>query len=59
MIEIRFRSLAGAKPGLGINDPVTALKKLFCRLLKKTSEARRAKNRRAEAYLTSTLEQGD
>jgi hypothetical protein len=29
--------------------------KLGCRLLKKISEARRAKNRRAEAYLASTL----
>jgi len=29
------------------------------RLLKKISEARRAKNRRAEAYLARTLERGD
>ena len=29
------------------------------RLLKKISEARRAKNRRAEAYLAGTLERGD
>ena len=31
------------------------LKNSVCRLLKKISEARRAKNRRAEAYLASTL----
>jgi len=35
------------------------LKNLDCRLLKKISEARRAKNRRAEAYLARTLERGD
>ncbi|MFB3109362.1 MAG: hypothetical protein ACE1ZE_08365, partial [Candidatus Binatia bacterium] len=32
------------------------LKKAVCRLVKKISEARRAKNRRAEAYLGGTLE---
>jgi hypothetical protein len=32
---------------------------LLRRLLKKISEARRAKDRRAEAYLGSTLERGD
>jgi hypothetical protein len=32
---------------------------IFAGLLKKISEARRAKNRRAEAYLISTLERGD
>jgi predicted nucleotidyltransferase len=31
----------------------------LCRLLKKISEARRAKDRRAEAYLTGTLKRGD
>ena len=35
------------------------LKNPVFRLHKKISEARRAKNRRAEAYLTSTLERGD
>jgi hypothetical protein len=47
-----------------LNDHLFALlkssiKNSVCRLLKKNSEARRAKNRRAEAYLTSTLERGD
>jgi hypothetical protein len=32
---------------------------LLSRLIKKNLEARRAKNRRAEAYLTGTLERGD
>ncbi len=32
------------------------LKQAVCRLVKKISEARRAKNRRAEAYLGGTLE---
>src|SRR5262245_16146201 len=36
--------------------PRPTLKNCICRLLKKISEARRAKNRRAEAYSTSTLE---
>jgi hypothetical protein len=35
------------------------LKNSDCKLLKKISEARRAKNRRTEAYLGSTLERGD
>ena len=35
------------------------LKNPDCRLLKKISEARRAKNRRAEAYIGSTLTRGD
>jgi hypothetical protein len=34
-------------------------KTIFAGLLKKISEARRAKNRQAEAYLISTLERGD
>ena len=33
--------------------------KLRLQAAQKDSEARRAKNRRAEAYLTSTLERGD
>jgi len=33
------------------------MKKAVCRLVKKILEARRAKNRRAEAYLGGTLEQ--
>jgi hypothetical protein len=37
----------------------TLLKNVLGRLLKKISEARRAKNRRAEAYLCGTLERGD
>ena len=32
------------------------LKKSFCRLVKKISEARRTKNRRTEAHLGGTLE---
>jgi len=42
-------------------DGVTSrlLKKAVCRLVKKISEARRAKNRRAKAYLGGTLERGD
>jgi hypothetical protein len=35
------------------------LKNPDCRLLKKISEARRAQNRRAEAYLVRTLTRGD
>ena len=35
------------------------LKNADCRLLKKISEARRAKNRRAEAYIGSTLTRDD
>jgi hypothetical protein len=35
------------------------LKNSVCKLLKKISEARRAKDRRAEAYLGSTLERVD
>jgi hypothetical protein len=35
------------------------LKNDVCRLLKKVSETRRAKNRRAEAYVRSTLERDD
>ncbi len=35
------------------------LKNPDCRLLKKISEARRAKNRRAEAYIGGTLTRGD
>jgi hypothetical protein len=40
-------------------DNSSLLKKPLCRLLKKISEARRAKNRQAEAYIASTLERGD
>jgi len=39
--------------------PSRLLKKAVCRLVKKISEARRAINRRAEAYLDGTLERGD
>jgi hypothetical protein len=35
--------------------PSRMMKNPGCRLLKKISEPRRAKNRRAEAYLASTL----
>ena len=35
------------------------VKNYVCRLLKKISDARRAKNRRAEAYLSGALERGD
>jgi len=42
-------------------DPIPSrlLEKAVCKLVKKISEARRAKNRRAEAYLGGTLERGD
>ena len=42
-----------------ILDAAGCGKTIFAGLLKKISEARRAKNRRAEAYLTRTLERGD
>jgi glycosyltransferase involved in cell wall biosynthesis len=44
---------------LGRRNPLVVLKTSDCRLLKKLSEARRVKNRRAQAYLGSTLERGD
>ncbi len=36
--------------------PGRLLREAVCRLVKKISEARRAKNRRAEAYLGGTVE---
>ena len=45
--------------GITSQNPSKLLKKPVCRLVKKISEARRAKNRRAEAYLGGTLERGD
>jgi len=39
--------------------PSRLLRKAVGRLVKKISEGRRAKNRRAEAYLGGTLERGD
>jgi hypothetical protein len=45
--------------GSAIVSSQNLAKKMCLRLLKKISEARRAKNRRAEAYLTRTLERGD
>jgi hypothetical protein len=44
---------------LRFQDTSSLLKNSDCRLLKKVSEARRAKNRRAQAYSGSTLERGD
>ena len=41
------------------NVPILPIFNRVCGLLKKISEARRAKNRRAEAYFTGTLERGD
>ena len=41
------------------NVPILRISNRVCGLLKKISEARRAKNRRAEAYFTGTLERGD
>ena len=64
---IKGRGLTQVEAGaiLGIKQPhVSALMRSslnnsVCRLLKKISEARRAKNRRAEAYIGTTLTRGD
>ena len=47
------------KPFQPLNTPSRLLKKSLLQAAQKDPEARRAKNRRAEAYIGSTLTRGD
>ena len=54
-----FQPFQSFKPFQPLNTPSRLLKKSLLQAAQKDPEARRAKNRRAEAYIGSTLTRGD